>query len=587
MNGKHGIWRSHYSRRSQYMRSLVRMARGPLGATWLALLLLLSLLGGLVGFSAPEAKPRLQSQEKQEKKKKDDKERQRKRRTELSEVYKKWLEEDVRWIITEEERAAFLKLETDEEREQFIEQFWLRRDPNPDTEENEYREEHYRRIAYANERFSSGIPGWKTDRGRIYIMFGPPDSIESHPAGGTYDRPIWEGGGTTSTYPFEIWFYRYIEGVGSGIEIEFVDPTMTGEYRIARSPDEKDALLFVPGAGLTLAEQLGLASKADRPFFSPGNRERYPLMHQRVQDQPFERLQLLANLQRPPRVKFNDLATLADAKLEVEFDVLPFQMRVDFVRITDSSILTLITVLMENQDLSFKNEGGYNVATVNIHGRIRPVTGRRPQIFEDVVTQRYTDDVFDIGVKQKSIYQRQVTLPPGHYVIDLVIRDVNSGRTGVVHHGIQVPKYAEGQLSTSSLILAERIEPLHGRVAAGPFVLGNLKVRPNVNTIFRHGDPVGIYLQIYNPGVDQTTLRPAVDVEYILLRDGREVMRFKEDGQNGLTRFTTQQIVLARALSTETLPAGTYTLKVRITDHVAQRTIEPTATFTLTERKEN
>ncbi len=515
---------------------------------------------------------------------KEDKKREQSRKKELGDVYKKWLEEDVRWIITEEERAAFNKLETDEEREQFIEQFWLRRDPNPDTEENEYREEHYRRIAYANERFSSGIPGWKTDRGRIYIMFGPPDSIESHPSGGTYDRPYWEGGGSTSTYPFEVWFYRYIEGVGSGIEIEFVDPTMTGEYRIARSPDEKDALLFVPNAGLTLAEELGLASKADRPFFSPGNRERYPLMAQRAQDQPFERLQLLANLQRPPKVKFNDLATIADAKLEVEFDVLPFQMRTDFVRVTDSSINTIFTILMENQDLSFKNNGGYNEAVVNIHGRIRPVSGRRPHIFEDVVTQRYTDDVFDAGVKQKSIYQRQVMLPPGTYVVDLVIRDVNSGRTGVVHHGFQVPKYAEGQLSTSSLMVAERIEPLQGRLAAGPFVLGNLKVRPNVNGIFAQGDPIGLYLQIYNPSIDQTTLRPAVEVEYVLLREGREVLRLPEDGQNGLTRFLTQQITLARVIPSDSLPPGAYTVKIRIRDQVSGQTIEPTATFILTER---
>lgn len=549
---------------------------------------ILSVIVG-VFFLLPLAQPApvavARDQEKQARSQRD-KKREQSRKRELADVYKKWLDEDVRWIITEEERAAFNKLETDEEREQFIEQFWLRRDPNPDTEENEYREEHYRRIAYANERFSSGIPGWKTDRGRIYIMFGPPDSIESHPSGGTYDRPYWEGGGSTSTYPFEVWFYRYIEGVGSGIEIEFVDPTMTGEYRIARSPDEKDALLFVPNAGLTLAEELGLASKADRPFFSPGNRERYPLMALRAQDQPFERLQLLANLQRPPKVKFNDLATVADAKLEVEFDVLPFQMRTDFVRVTDSSINTIFTVLMENQDLSFKNNGGYNEAVVNIHGRIRPVSGRRPHIFEDVVTQRYTDDVFDQGVKQKSIYQRQVMLPPGNYVVDLVIRDVNSGRTGVVHHGFQVPRYAEGQLSTSSLIVAERIEPLHGRLAAGPFVLGNLKVRPNVNGIFTRGDPVGIYMQIYNPGVDQTTLRPAVEVEYILLRDGREVLRLREDGQNGLTRFLTQQITLARVIPTDQLPPGTYTIKVRITDRVTQQTIEPTATFTITDRKE-
>jgi GWxTD domain-containing protein len=509
------------------------------------------------------------------------KEQSKKQRRELDEIYKRWLDEDVRWIITEEERKAFKKLETDEEREQFIEQFWLRRDPNPDTVENEYREEYYRRIAYANQHYSSGIPGWKTDRGRIYIMFGPPDSIESHPSGGSYQRPFYEGGGTTSTFPFETWFYRYIEGVGSGVEIEFVDPTMSGEYRIARSPDEKDALLFVPGAGLTLAEELGLASKADRPFFSPGNRERYPLMAQRAQDQPFERLQLLANLQRPPKVKFSDLATIADAELTVEFDVLPFQMRTDYLQVTESSILTSFTILMENQDLAFKNVGGIQEAKVNIHARIRPVTGRRPFLFEDVVTQQYTDDVFDLGVQQKSIYQHKITLPPGNYVVDLVLRDIHSGRTGVIHHGFEVPRYAEGQLSTSSLILADKIEPLHGRVAAGPFVLGNVRVRPNVNSIFKPGSPLGVYMQVYNPGIDQTTLRPAVDIEYVISRDGKEVLRMPEDGQNGLSRFTMQQITLARLLPVETLEPGTYTLEVRITDQVKQTTVAPKTKFTI------
>ncbi|MDW8238682.1 MAG: GWxTD domain-containing protein [Acidobacteriota bacterium] len=512
-------------------------------------------------------------------KKKDEKERAKKQRRELDEIYRRWLDEDVRWIITEEERAAFKKLATDEEREQFIEQFWLRRDPNPDTIENEYREEYYQRIAYANQHFSSGIPGWKTDRGRIYIMFGKPDSIESYPSGGSYQRPFWEGGGSTSTYPFEIWFYRYIEGVGSGIEIEFVDPTQSGEYRIARSPDEKDALLFVPNAGLTLAEEMGLASKADRPFFSPGNRERYPLMSQRAQDAPFERLQLLANLQRPPKVKFNDLATIADAEMTVEFDVLPFHLRTDYLQITENSILTVFTILLENQDLAFKNVGGIHEAKVNIHARIRPVTGRRPFIFEDVVTQQYASDVFEIGVQQKSIYQHKITLPPGNYVADIVLRDVTSGRTGVLHHGIQVPRFKEGELSSSSLILADRIEPLHGRLAAGPFVMGNLRVRPNVNSIFKPGDPLGVYMQVYNPGIDQTTLRPAVDVEYVVLRDGKEVLRLTEDGQNGLSRFTTQQLTLARLLPVESLQPGTYQLEVRITDHVKQTRLTPKTTF--------
>ena len=156
------------------------------------------------------------------------KKQEEKLRKELETPYKKWLNEDVVYIITDEERRPPSSgCSTDEEREQFIEQFWLRRDPTPDTEENEFKEEHYRRIAYANEHYASGIPGWKTDRGRIYIIYGPPDEIESHPSGGTYERPYEEGGGTTSTYPFEQWRYRYIEGIGSNIMIEFVDPTMT------------------------------------------------------------------------------------------------------------------------------------------------------------------------------------------------------------------------------------------------------------------------------------------------------------------------------------------------------------------------
>jgi GWxTD domain-containing protein len=170
------------------------------------------------------------------------KKQEEKLRKELETPYRKWLNEEVVYIITDEEKKAFRALATDEEREQFIEQFWLRRDPTPDTEENEFREEHYRRIAYANERFASGIPGWKTDRGRIYIEYGPADEVESHPSGGTYERPFEEGGGTTSTYPFEKWRYRYLEGIGSDINIEFVDADSSGEFRMTTDPSQKDAV---------------------------------------------------------------------------------------------------------------------------------------------------------------------------------------------------------------------------------------------------------------------------------------------------------------------------------------------------------
>src|SRR5271169_3853849 len=266
------------------------------------------------------------------------KKREAKLRKELETPYKKWLNEDVVYIITDEERQAWKRLQTDEEREQFIEQFWLRRDPTPDTVENEFKEEHYRRIAYTNERFASGIPGWKTDRGRIYITYGPPDEIESHPSGGSYERPMEEGGGETSTYPFEQWRYRYIDGIGNNIIIEFVDPTMSGEYHMTMDPSEKDALLYVPNAGLTLMEQMGMSSKTQRFQNTDGTHLGQSFGGTPASMNEFERLERFAKLQRPPTVKFKDLEAIVNSK--ITFNILPMKFRIDYFPLTDASVLT-------------------------------------------------------------------------------------------------------------------------------------------------------------------------------------------------------------------------------------------------------
>ena len=228
--------------------------------------------------------------------------------------------------------------------EQFIELFWLRRDPTPDTIENEYKEEHYERIAYANERFASGKPGWKTDRGRIYIIHGKADEIESHPSGGTYDRPFEEGGGTTSTYPFEIWTYRYIDGIGNNVSFEFVDPSLSGEYRLTIDPSEKDALLYVPGAGLTLDEEQNGGDKTDRFTRTDGTHlGTDSSMSQRYNQ--FDRLDLYAKAFKPPEVKFKDLEAIVTTKLS--FNTLPFDMKLNFVRVTEESVLTPITMQIQ------------------------------------------------------------------------------------------------------------------------------------------------------------------------------------------------------------------------------------------------
>lgn len=509
-------------------------------------------------------------------------ERERNVRREKTNVFKNWLEEDVAYIITDEERRAFKKLATNEEREKFIEDFWRKRDPDPDTEVNEYLEEHYERVAYANQHFASGIPGWKTDRGRIYIVYGPPHERETHPTGGSYQRPSYHGGGSTSTYPFEVWFYRYLPGVGSGIEIEFVDPTGTGEYRIARSPEEKDALLHIPGAGLTLNEQLGLSSKADRiaglgsyGYTGPGARE---------QDSPFSRLQLITDLSRPPKVNElleNSLVTVSRGI--VEDSSLNVSTKVDFFRASDERVMTALTVQTENEDLTFKDVGGVQVARLNIYGRVTSVTGRRVTSFEDPVTTTATVEELTSAKDRKSAYQRVLPLSPGTYKVDLLVRDINSGTQILKQVGFTVPKFEPEKLAASSLVLAVKLQALNDQLP-GMFSIGPYKVLPNVSGVFKRGQEVGIYMQIYNAGIDQTTLRPSVDVEYVLTdKNGREILKQDEDWR-GLSD-SGQRLTLARLLPTTQLAPGEYTVTIRVRDKVSGQTLSPASKFTVVENK--
>lgn len=548
----------------------------------------LALLVGVTFLLLPAAAPAQQQQEEKKpprplteglpKRELSEKERQRREealRKELETHYKKWLDEDAGYIILPEEGEAFKHLNTEEEREQFVEQFWLRRDPTPDTIENEYKEEHYRRIAYANERFASGIPGWKTDRGRIYIMWGPADEVESYPAGGMYDRPPEEGGGSTSVYPFEKWRYRYLEGIGTDIILEFVDVTGSGEYRLTMDPSEKDALLMVPGAGLSWLEQMGLADKRDR--FTRSDGTRLPTgAYQTARMQPFERLALYAAVQKAPPVKFKDLEAVVETR--ISFNLLPFAVRMDFLRVTDTSVLVPVTISIAKKDLTFKLEEGLHQATVNVFGRITTLTGRRVQTFEDVIHLDIPPSLFRSSLDQPAVYQKAVPLRPGLYKLNVVLKDLNSGNVGTLEQRLAVPRFDSDELAHSSLILADLIErvPLK-QVGAGQFVLGNTKVRPAVNEEFTRQERMGIYLQVYNLGVDEQTHRPNATIAYDILQGDKNVFHYAETTAE-LDRAG-QQITIEKVLSLESLQPGEYKLQIKVTDQVRNQSINPTARF--------
>ena len=499
---------------------------------------------------------------------------------ELGEAYKHWLDEDVVYIIAPEERTAFLQLSTNEEREQFIEQFWLRRSSNPDLPDNDFKEEHYRRIAYANEHYASGIPGWKTDRGRMYIIWGPADEVDSHPSGGTYDRPMEEGGGTTSTYPWEKWRYRYLQDIGENIELEFVDPTGSGEYHLTMDPSEKDALLHVPGAGLSQLESMGMASKTDRFTRSDGTNLPKTMGGTPASMDEFNRLELFAKVQRPPAVKFKDLEAIVTSR--IVRDQVRFNWRPDFLKVTSESVLVPISIQIPNSQLSFTNKEGVHSATLNIFGRVSSLTGRVVQTFEDAVSRDFPDSLFQQSVKLSSIYQKAIPLRPGLYRLDLVIKDVQSGNVGVVNSRLVVPRYEDEKLEASSLILADgnKLEHVPSKqIGTGQFVIGSTKVVPRLEGDFNTGEKLGIYLQLYNLKVDEKTHKASATVQYLVKKGDQDVMQFKETSDE--MKQTGDQMTIERLLPLATLVPGKYTLHINATDQVANQTISRTADFTV------
>jgi len=501
----------------------------------------------------------------------DPQDKPRKIRQEPDNAFKKWLE-DVGPIITSQEAKAWNQLDNNAERERFIEDFWGRRKPDRDSTENEYREAYYERIAYVNEHFSSGIPGYKTDRGRVYLKYGKPNEIESHPAGGAYQREPSEGGGSTSTYPFERWFYRDIPG-RTGANIEFVDPTSTGEFRLANNPFEKDALLMVPGAGPTTAginqaDMVAAANGVGNPF------------SRSEQDSPFNSMELRRIIDEPlPGPRNDPFGGGLTNTPKIEDSPLGFETSFGFFKLDDSRVITTITVQADNAELSFNDSGGVQVAGLNITGRIVNVAGRRVNFFEDAVSTTATTEELIETRKRKSAYQKTVVLAPGHYKADLIIRDTRSGATGIRNVGFTVPKFGS-ELAVSSMILCAVLQHVTGETQSRQFMIGDQKVIPNISGVFHRGSPVGLYLQIYNAGTDQTTLRPALEVEYALLKDGREIERQVEDWR--AVKTTDERLTLSRMIDSRVLTPGVYSIELRVRDRVTGQTLTQSQQFRVT-----
>ncbi|CAN5722457.1 hypothetical protein BH10ACI4_BH10ACI4_37370 [soil metagenome] len=508
-------------------------------------------------------------------------------RGELHGEYKKWVDEDVRWIINDQELQAFKSLSNDEERDQFIEQFWLRRNPNPDSPENEYREEHYARIAYANEHFAAGKPGWKTDRGHMYIAYGKADSIDSHPSGGNYERPMDEGGGSTSTFPFEIWHYRYLAGIGDNIDIEFVDSCMCGDYHMTIDRSEKDALKYVPGAGQTLYEQQGQSSKADR--FSGGGLEQLGNGPgtQMNQSKQFDRLDRFAKLMAAPEIKFKDLeAFMATSKILTGPPFL-FDVRTDYVKVTNDTVLVPLTLQIRNRDITFNNKDGVAIGTVNILGRVSNLNHKPIQTFEDTVNVQVPAELLSRTQNNMSVYWKSLPLRPGLYKVDIVIKDVNNqDHIGRWQRSVNVPKYDDDRLAASSLILADQMERVPSKdIGAGNFVIGNTRIRPRVAAgvalpvTFHRAQSLNFWMQVYNLGIDEKSKQNGATVNYEITNTTTHKVLLQTEESTTKLSPNSDQVTLERTVPLASLEPGKYQISIKVNDGITKQQIAESAPF--------
>jgi GWxTD domain-containing protein len=507
-------------------------------------------------------------------------------KTELKGAYRTWLNQDVVWIITDEESKSFKSLSNDEERDAFIENFWLRRNPNPDSPENEFREEHYRRIAYANEHFAAGKPGWKTDRGHIYISFGKPDSIDSHPSGGAYQRPVEEGGGETSTFPFEQWHYRYLEGIGSNIDLEFVDSCQCGDYHYTIDRSEKDALKMVPGAGLTQSEETGQTKKADR-FKGGMEALGAGTMGSQNQSKQFDRIDMAAKLFAPPPIKFADLDAYISEHKILSGPNFPFDVRTDFVKVTDSTVLVPITVQLRNRDITFVTKDGVSKGFVNILVKVTTLTHKVVQSQEDTVSVEEPAELLEKQLDRKSVYWKALPLLPGLYRLDIAIKDVNNpDHLGYYGKGFEVPTFHDEKLATSSLILGDQMNTVSSReIGAGTCVIGNTHICPRVTANpatpvnFKRSQELNFWMQVYNLGIDEATKSNSATVTYQIIDTATGAVIFEKELASKDLGQHSDQLTVEKTLPMAGLQPGKYKVTIKINDTISKQEIAQSAPF--------
>jgi GWxTD domain-containing protein len=462
--------------------------------------------------------------------------------TPMTNPYWNWANREVGYIITVQEKAAFMKLTSEEMREQFIEQFWERRDPHPGSPENDFKKEYYRRIIFANQHFSTHIPGWKTDRGRDYIKYGPSDEIEIQPA------PVRS----------EIWRYHYLNGFGSNVEIKFSDPKGNGEYVRELEPGETNPPEPLPTLNISNSPGIGMTPKSS----SAGGPTH---------------VHLYIGTTVKPQTEFADLRAILTSKLKPP-DSIPFVAQTYFDRATGEMTVAYLTMLIPGQELKFVRRGDQMHAELQIYGQFETITGRIAQVFEKSFNIDIREGDFQ-GLPGRTVsFQDSFPLSPGRYKLSVVLKDAQSGEMGSLSQRFRVPWYEVGLLTNSSIFLGRGSEQSDaGKDAGQPFLVGGFKVQPDPTQVFSNDDTITVLAEFYDLGVDQESFNPSIEVHYQVLKDGNIVLNEAEDPT--AQSHASWMFVAQKNIPLGPLQPGKYTLRISLFDHVRNQTLSPSTDF--------
>jgi hypothetical protein len=305
------------------------------------------------------------------------------------------------------------------------------------------------------------------------------------------------------------------------------------------------------------------------------------------QSKQFDRLNTYAKLMAAPEIKFKDLeAYMVSSKILTGPPFL-FDVRTDYVKVTNDTVLVPITLQIRNKDITFQNKDGVATGTVNILGRISNLNHRVLFTFEEPVMVQVPSELLGRMQNNASVYWKSFPLRPGLYKLDIVIKDVNNAdHIGRWQRSINVPKYDDDRLAASSLILADQMERVPSKdIGAGNFVIGNTRIRPRVSSggtqpvTFHRSQNLNFWMQVYNLGIDEKSKQNGAKIEYEVTNTGTNQVLLNSEELTSKTSPNSDQVTLERSMPLASLDPGKYKITIKVDDGITKQQIAESAPF--------